>query len=82
MVKNGMAGYGTNEVRAVFETYRPLAVVQGVKDVFVRIAYLNSLDYQNIWTGSPVLIDAGHAAHWETPAIFNEKMRAFLEYAN
>lgn len=82
MVKNGMAGCGTDEVCAVSETSRPLAVVQGVKDVFVRIGYLNSLNYKNIWTGSPVLIDAGHAAHWETPAIFNGKMRAFLEYAN
>lgn len=81
MVKNGMAGVGTDEVETVASDERPIAIVQGVADPFVNLNYLTELKYRNIWTKKPVLIDAGHAPHWQVPATFNERMREFLTYA-
>lgn len=82
MVRNGMCGVGADEVRTVAEDDRPLAVVQGASDPFVRTDYLARLSYKNIWTGAPVFVDAGHAAHWQAPTVFNRNMTEFLRYTN
>lgn len=82
MVRNGMAGVGADELRVVAEDKRPLGIIQGRYDPFIRTEYLASLPYRNIWSGEPILIDAGHAAHWEAPATFNQYMKGFLNYAN
>lgn len=82
MVRNGMSGVGTDEVLTVANDDRPLAIIQGASDPFIRTDYLTGLSYKNIWRGSPILIDAGHAAHWQAPAVFNTHMREFLNYAN
>ncbi|MDH2399228.1 alpha/beta hydrolase [Bradyrhizobium sp. SSUT18] len=81
MVRNGMAGVGADEVETVCADERPLAILQGAADPFVRIEYINGLKYRNIWKGSPVLLDAGHAPHWQAPATFNRYMREFLHHA-
>ncbi|MGY4167563.1 pimeloyl-ACP methyl ester carboxylesterase [Bradyrhizobium sp. USDA 4529] len=81
MVRNGMAGVGTDEVDTVATDERPIAIVQGTADPFVNLDYLAELKYRNIWTKKPVLIDAGHAPHWQVPATFNEQMREFLTHA-
>ncbi|SPP92876.1 alpha/beta fold hydrolase [Bradyrhizobium vignae] len=78
MVANGMAGRGMDQVDAVARSDRPIAVVQGTGDPFLRIDYLERLPVKNLWQGRPVLIEAGHAAHWQSPRVFNEAMMEFL----
>ena len=79
MVKNGLAGYGIDEVEKVRRCRRPLAIIQGRRDRFVNIDYLNGLTYRNLWLHRPVLMNAGHAPHWEQPRIFNSYLSRFLE---
>ncbi|MBB4398536.1 alpha/beta fold hydrolase [Bradyrhizobium sp. ERR14] len=81
MVQNGMAGVGVDEVDTVETDERPIAIVQGVQDPFVNLNYLSKLKYRNLWTKKPVLIDAGHAPHWQVPTMFNERMKEFLVHA-
>jgi pimeloyl-ACP methyl ester carboxylesterase len=79
MVRNGLAGCGTDQVKAVQRCRRPLAIIQGRCDRFVNIDYLNGLTYRNLWLHRPVLMNAGHAPHWEQPQIFNRYLSRFLE---
>ncbi|RXH28939.1 hypothetical protein XH99_14115 [Bradyrhizobium nanningense] len=81
MVQNGMAGVGADEVDTVGADDRPLAILQGAADPFLKIDYVEGLRYRNIWKGRPVLLDAGHAPHWQVPATFNRHMREFLKDA-
>jgi pimeloyl-ACP methyl ester carboxylesterase len=78
MMKNSLAGVGTDQVKAVGECERPLGIVQGKRDPFVNIPYLQSLKYNNLWLRQPILVDAGHAPHLEKPQIFNKHLREFL----
>ncbi|MGY4512127.1 alpha/beta fold hydrolase [Bradyrhizobium sp. USDA 3650] len=82
MVHNGMAGVGVDEVKTLSEDQRPLAIVQGAADPFLRTEYLAALPYKHIWQGRPTLLDAGHAPHWERPTIFNDHLLGFLAYAD
>ncbi|MFK4496115.1 hypothetical protein ABIF86_000406 [Bradyrhizobium japonicum] len=41
MVANGLAGRGTDEIDAVAATGRPVAVIQGAEDPFLRIEHFN-----------------------------------------
>jgi len=82
MVRNGMSGVGVDEVRTVSSDSRPLAIVQGIEDPFINIGYLLDLSYRNIWGGAPIVVDGGHAPHWQSPAIFNGYMQAFLKSVN
>ncbi|MCA1510543.1 alpha/beta hydrolase [Bradyrhizobium sp. NBAIM01] len=78
MVANGMAGQGADEVATVMSTDRPVAVIQGSADPFLRMEYLNNVPFGSLWRGRPVLIAAGHAAHWQAPRAFNEAMMDFV----
>jgi len=78
MVAHGMAGRGADEVATVSRSDRPVAVVQGDADPFLRIEYLGRVPFRNLWQGRPVLIEAGHAPHWQTPRDFNEAMMDFV----
>jgi pimeloyl-ACP methyl ester carboxylesterase len=80
MMKNGLAGIGKDQVRAVAECTRPLAIVQGKRDPFVNIPYLQALKYNNLWLKRPILIEAGHAPHLEKPELFNGYLGDFLNY--
>jgi len=82
MMKNGLAGVGTDQVRAVAECDRPLAIIQGRHDPFVNIPYLNELNYSNLWLREPVLIDCGHSPHLEDPELFNAHMAGFLQHVD
>lgn len=78
MVANGMAGRGTDEVATVTDTDRPVAVVQGAADPFLRMDYLEKVPFKTLWQQRPILIPAGHAAHWQAPRAFNEAMMDFV----
>ncbi|WOH52628.1 alpha/beta hydrolase [Bradyrhizobium sp. sBnM-33] len=78
MVANGMAGRGVDEVEAVARDDRPIAVIQGSADPFVRIGHFDRIRFGNLWKGRPILIETGHAAHWQRPRAFNEAMMEFV----
>jgi pimeloyl-ACP methyl ester carboxylesterase len=79
MLRNSLTGSGVDQVEAVQSCRRPLAIIQGRHDPFVNIDYLNGLTYRNLWLGRPILINAGHAPHWEQPQIFNRYLSRFLK---
>jgi pimeloyl-ACP methyl ester carboxylesterase len=79
MVRNGLSGCGVDQVKAVRGCRRPLAIIQGSRDRFVNIDYLNGLTYKNLWLDRPVLVNAGHAPHWERPYVFNRYLISFLK---
>jgi pimeloyl-ACP methyl ester carboxylesterase len=79
MVENGFAGIGQDEVHAVAACPKPLAIVQGEKDPFVNLSYLKDLTYRNLWLKKPIIVDGGHAPHWERPTEFNCHLGEFLE---
>jgi len=78
MVRNGLSGRGVNQANTALEADRPIAIIQGDSDPFIRIDYLKAIRGRSIWNNGPVLIRAGHAAHWEAPQQFNEAMINFL----
>lgn len=80
MVANGMAGRGADEIDVVSTSDRPVAVVQGRSDPFLRMDYLGRVPFRNLWQRNPILIDAGHAPHWETPKQFNDAMMDFVTH--
>lgn len=57
----------------------PIAMINGSDDPIVRHAYLAGLRYRDLW-GEMVhmLPDAGHAAFWDRPEMFNEMLGRFL----
>jgi pimeloyl-ACP methyl ester carboxylesterase len=82
MVTNGMAGRGVDEVDAVSRVERPIAVVQGRADPFLRLDHFDRIRFKNLWKGRPQLIKAGHAAHWKSPQTFNRAMMEFFMQSN
>lgn len=78
MVRNGLSGQGMNEIQAVKNCPKPLAIIQGRSDVFLNLDHLQRLQYKNLWQGRPVFLNAGHAPHWEKPVQFNRILKKFL----
>jgi pimeloyl-ACP methyl ester carboxylesterase len=59
---------------------KPLCVVHGEQEPFVRLEYLRSLRYRALWKSCvQVITGAGHAPHRQSPADFNAIMFAFLQ---
>ena len=83
MIENGSNGVGCDARRRVAEAHQPLAVLHGAREAFVRLDYIRSLNYRNLWHREIQLFDNdGHAPHWTIPAAFNEKMLSFFSYVN
>jgi pimeloyl-ACP methyl ester carboxylesterase len=79
MVRNGVAGTGADQAELVRTTQKRLAVVQGALDPFLNLQYLHALPYRALWRDEVQMIEtAGHAPHWQTPALFNQSMLNFL----
>lgn len=82
MVRNGLAGTGKDEIASVARCGKPLAIIQGRRDAFVHIVHIRKLTYRHLWLRRPILINAGHAVHWEKPDTFNGWMGRFLKYVD
>jgi len=64
---------------AVAESSIPIAVINGADDPLIRLDYVESLDYGNLWDGRcHRLPGAGHAAFWHTADEFNILLQRFL----
>jgi pimeloyl-ACP methyl ester carboxylesterase len=73
---------GSDQRLTVESISKPLCVIHGENEPFVRLDYLLSLNYRSLWNDRIYVISgAGHAPHWQTPAIFNGIMAAFLRFA-
>ncbi|MES5481552.1 alpha/beta hydrolase [Bradyrhizobium sp. INPA03-11B] len=79
MLENGLAGLGQDEVAAVANCPKPLAIVQGKNDPFVYVPYLHRLTYNNLWLNNPIIVNAGHAPHWVQASEFNHYLGEFIE---
>lgn len=83
MIKNTLAGTGVDARRAVQTIDKPLCVVHGEEEPFVRIDYLRSLNYRRLWNGRIyVIASSGHAPHWQYPREFNGILISFLGLTN
>lgn len=80
MFASALAGVGTDQRKSVETIDRPLCVVHGEQEPFVRLDYLRSLKYRRLWNDHvQVIPDAGHAPHWQCPAAFNSILTGFME---
>jgi pimeloyl-ACP methyl ester carboxylesterase len=76
---SALRGVGADQKLAVETIDKPLCVVHGKRDPFVRLDNLRRLQYRALWDGRIFVIeDAGHAPHWQRPAIFNRILMCFL----
>jgi pimeloyl-ACP methyl ester carboxylesterase len=82
MVANAYAGHGVDELRSVSEVEKPLAIIQGRHDPFIRSDYLARIRFRNLWTKAPIILECGHAPHRQVSRTFNRLMSDFLTYVN
>jgi pimeloyl-ACP methyl ester carboxylesterase len=79
MFANGLRGVGADQRATVEHSDKPLCVVHGNDEPFVRLDYLRSIKYRALWNKRiHVIAGAGHAPHWQSPSIFNDLLQAFL----
>lgn len=79
MMKNGLAGKGVDAAKLVGSKATPLAIVQGDRDAFVSLPYIQGLKYRSLWHKRVQVVPrTGHAPHWQRPWLFNRLLLAFL----
>ncbi|MGP0091334.1 MAG: alpha/beta fold hydrolase [Xanthobacteraceae bacterium] len=75
-------GMGTDQRLSVEGISKPLCVIHGENEPFVRLDYLRSINYRSLWNSRIYVVSgAGHAPHWQVPAAFNRIMSRFLGFA-
>jgi pimeloyl-ACP methyl ester carboxylesterase len=80
MFASALRGVGADERQVVETIDKPLCVVHGENEPFVRLDYLRSLQYRALWRDRiHVISGAGHAPHWQCPESFNKLLLEFLE---
>jgi pimeloyl-ACP methyl ester carboxylesterase len=73
------AGLGVDQRQVVETSLVPLAVVNGSDDRFVKLDYLDTLAYANLWEGHcHRLAGLGHAPFWEGPGDFDPILERFF----
>jgi pimeloyl-ACP methyl ester carboxylesterase len=79
MFANALKGVGTDQRLTATRNPKPLCVVHGQEEPFVRLEYLLSLRYCALWRKRVhVIPKAGHAPHWQYPQAFNQILLDFL----
>jgi pimeloyl-ACP methyl ester carboxylesterase len=79
MLANALSGVGADQRAIVATSEKPLCMVHGAREPFVRLEYLRSLNYRALWKGRvQVIAGAGHAPHWERPSAFNRILEEFF----
>jgi pimeloyl-ACP methyl ester carboxylesterase len=73
------AGLGVDQRQVVETSPVPLAVVNGGEDRFVKLDYLDTIAYANLWEGHCHRVTGlGHAPFWEGPGEFGPILERFL----
>jgi pimeloyl-ACP methyl ester carboxylesterase len=77
---SSLAGHGDDQRLAVERSRIPIAVINGEDDPLIRLDYVESLDYGNLWDGRcHRLPGAGHAAFWHAADGFNALVQRFVD---
>lgn len=80
MMEDAQAGKTSDQRKVAETTATPLLIVNGADDPVVNLDYVDSLSYQNVWTGRPIRIaGTGHAVHREEAQTFNRLLAEFLK---
>lgn len=80
VLEGAQAGVGIDQRWLVENLPVPLAVVNGANDPFLKLEYLDGLDYRMLWEGRCHRIAcAGHASFWQQPEAFNDMAARFLD---
>jgi pimeloyl-ACP methyl ester carboxylesterase len=73
-------GAGIDQRQVVESSPVPLAVVSGADDPLVKLDYLDSVAYANLWEKKCYrLAGLRHAPFWEGPDVFNPVLERFLQ---
>lgn len=76
--KSLLRGGLSDQRRIVEQSPVPLALINGAADPIVRLKYLNTLSYANLWEGrSHAISNAGHAPFLSHPSEFNVLLHRF-----
>lgn len=79
LLQSAIEGRDLDGRKIVEESPLPLAVVTGAKEIFVNNAFLETLNYKNLWDGKVhVLPGAGHMPFWQMPDVVNPMLTRFL----
>jgi len=74
------AGVGIDQRCLVENLAVPLAVVNGSRDPFINLAYLEVPEYANLWEGRcHRLAGLKHAPFWEAPEAFDTLLGRFID---
>jgi pimeloyl-ACP methyl ester carboxylesterase len=80
MFENALRGTGTDQRLTVETCTKPICVVHGEADAFVRLEYLSTINFRALWKNRvQVMRGAGHAPQWQFPSRFNAILSAFLK---
>jgi pimeloyl-ACP methyl ester carboxylesterase len=80
LFETARAGFGVDQRQIVETNSVPLAIVNGSEDRFVKLDYLDTLAYANLWEGRcHRLAGLGHAPFWEKPGDFDLVLERFLQ---
>lgn len=81
MFQSAMRGEGAGHEAVARDPSRPLAIVCGENDPFVRVSYLKTRVYGKLWRDAvQVIPGAGHAPHFQSPEAFNPLLLNFLQW--
>jgi len=70
---------GCPQRQAVEKWDRPIAVIQGSDEPFFDNAYLDEIEWRNLWEGRVHIVEGGgHAPFWAKPDAYNEILARFL----
>ncbi|EWY35945.1 hypothetical protein N825_32105 [Skermanella stibiiresistens SB22] len=74
-----LAGVGVDQRGAVEGSPVPIAVINGGADPLIKLDYISSVEYANLWEGRcHVLEGVGHAPFWHAAGEFNAMVDRFL----
>mgnify|MGYP001235050572 CR=1 FL=1 len=72
-------GVGIDQRLAVEASRVPIAVVNGAEDPLIRLDYLDTVAYGNLWSGRcHRFAGVGHAPFWHAPEVFNDLLERFV----
>jgi pimeloyl-ACP methyl ester carboxylesterase len=79
-----VGGVGVDQRRVVEEEEDVLlAAVNGGKEPFVNLDYLDRIKWKRLWRGECVRMEGlGHAPFWKRPEVFEALLGEFLENCN
>ena len=72
------AGDGADQRRSVEHSPVPIAVINGAADPLIKLDYVESVAFRNLWDGRCHRLDGGHAPFWHAATEFTDLVRRFL----